>query len=285
MNTQTESALSKLIAKMLEQMANGILPWQKPWSAGAPRNIISGKEYTGGNRFMLSWFGGDDWFITFNQARDIGGTVNKGAKGHHILRPVFRKEIDDNGKEHQRLVGFTGAVVFAAKDCTLPRWKRPEANRAPFEPIAALDAAFNAHAKRAESAPISYGFDAAFYTPATHTVSMPDKSAFISPAHFYATLSHEVGHSLMSVEQRRDCASGKARFGSEPYAREELVAELFASSVLNDAGALSSAVFNNSAAYVQGWMKAIKEDPNLFISAAKEVERRLGEFKDGKRAE
>lgn len=68
------------------------LPWDKPWVAlSNPSNAVSGKEYNGMNRLilgmrMLDKGYTDPRFVTFKQALDLGGAVNKGEKGTQIER-------------------------------------------------------------------------------------------------------------------------------------------------------------------------------------------------------
>jgi antirestriction protein ArdC len=55
-------------------------------------------------------------------------------------------------------------------------------------------------------------------------------------------------------------------FGSETYSREELVAEFGAAFLCAHAGIETT--IDNSAAYIQGWLKPLKNDPKLAIIAA-----------------
>ena len=99
---------------------------------------------------------------------------------------------------------------------------------------------------------------------------MPKREAFISVPNYYATLFHEIGHSLMPTEQRKS----KSPFGSQDYAKEELVAELFASLCLQSCNLLEGVVFQNSASYLANWLKALKDDPSLIIKASREALKR-----------
>src|SRR4029077_9944513 len=71
------------------------------------------------------------------------------------------------------------------------------------------------------------------------------------------------------------------RFGSEPYSREELVAELGAAFLSNEAGILDSVRFENSAAYLGSWSQKLENDPRTIISAASQAQR----FHHGHRAQ
>jgi antirestriction protein ArdC len=111
----------------------------------------------------------------------------------------------------------------------------------------------------------------AFYRPSTHTITMPYPESFESMNAYYDTLLHELGHSTMKTLNR----DAVGAFGSSAYAKEELVAEIssvFMSAELGIPHNPSS--HENSAAYIKGWLTAIKgddknkPDKNLIFKAA-----------------
>ena len=64
----------------------------------------------------------------------------------------------------------------------------------------------------------------------------------------------------------------KGGYGSESYSKEELIAELGASYLVNIAGLETAASFQNSAAYVNGWLSALKNDERFIVSVARQAE-------------
>ena len=64
-----------------------------------------------------------------------------------------------------------------------------------------------------------------------------------------------------------------ARFGSETYSREELVAEIGAAMLCNVAGLDSEKCFKNSVAYIDNWKKRLKEDSKAIVYAAGRAEK------------
>ena len=62
-------------------------------------------------------------------------------------------------------------------------------------------------------------------------------------------------------------------FGSETYSKEELVAEIGSACILNMLGIETETSFRNSAAYIQGWLKALKSDKRMIVSAASQSEK------------
>jgi antirestriction protein ArdC len=61
------------------------------------------------------------------------------------------------------------------------------------------------------------------------------------------------------------------KFGSELYSKEELIAELGAAFLSNEAGILDSVRFENSAAYLASWTEKLASDPRMIVSAASQA--------------
>ena len=248
--------------RFISSLAEGVAPWQKPWASVSPSNGVSRKAYRGVNAFLLAWFGNDDYFVSFKQAQALGGMVEKGTKGLPI---VFWKRVESKDKKDSYLV-CRYSTVFPVSKCGLPNFKR--ANRViDFTPSERAEAIV----KRV-TCPVSFGGSKAYYTPSKHQIQMPVADSFKSVANYYATLFHEVGHSLAESHS----AEG---FGSSEYAKEELVAELFASIALNECGLLGEVNFENSKAYLAGWLKALSDDKSLIQKAATEAFKRWEKLK------
>ena len=76
-----------------------------------------------------------------------------------------------------------------------------------------------------------------------------------------------------SSRLNREGVTQQARFGSERYCKEELVAELGAAFLSNEAGILDSVRFENSAAYLSSWIQKLENDPRMIVSAASHAQR------------
>jgi antirestriction protein ArdC len=63
-----------------------------------------------------------------------------------------------------------------------------------------------------------------------------------------------------------------APFGSAVYSKEELCAEMGAAYLCVDAR-ISTAVIDNQAAYVAGWLRKLRDDRKLLIHAAAQAQR------------
>lgn len=70
-------------------------------------------------------------------------------------------------------------------------------------------------------------------------------------------------------------ASALAPFGSEDYSKEELVAEIGACGIMHELGLETEKTFRNNAAYIQSWLKALKNDKRMIVSAAGKAEKAI----------
>jgi antirestriction protein ArdC len=108
----------------------------------------------------------------------------------------------------------------------------------------------------------------AAYIPSRDAVAMPSRTAFDSQAEYYSTLFHELSHSTGHAKRlAREGFDSPQKFGSDSYSREELVAEMGSAMLCGIAG-IEQATISNSAAYLQSWIKRLKADSRLVVSAA-----------------
>lgn len=95
---------------------------------------------------------------------------------------------------------------------------------------------------------------------------------FTKQAEYYSTAFHESIHST-GHEKRLNRLDKTARFGSEVYSKEGLVAEMGAAMLLHELGIETDTSFRNNAAYVQNWLHVLKDDPSMVVSAAGRAEK------------
>ncbi len=102
---------------------------------------------------------------------------------------------------------------------------------------------------------------------------MPPDNQFQQREEYYCTLFHELIHAT-GHESRLDRASLKQfkQFGDHDYSQEELVAELGAAMLCGAAG-LAPLTIKNSAAYIQSWLKALKNDRTFVIRASGQAQK------------
>lgn len=117
----------------------------------------------------------------------------------------------------------------------------------------------------ADGVKINHPSDRAFYRPGADTVTMPAPEQFNSLEAYYSTLLHELGHAT-GHKDRLDRPQINS-FGSEDYAKEELVAELASAFTSIETGVKFDDA--NHAAYVGNWLQVLKNDKNEIFRAAK----------------
>jgi len=124
---------------------------------------------------------------------------------------------------------------------------------------------------------IKHGGARACYVPSMDRVEMPFAEMFRTEQDYYSVLFHEMTHATghESRLNRKGVAGSDgawSSFGSQSYAQEELVAEMGASFLCGQNG-LVERIIENSAAYIQGWLERLKNDPKLVVQAAGKAQR------------
>jgi len=269
--------------RIVEALRKGVVPWRKPWRTGigpdgvayGPKNLVSKHAYRGVNIFTLMATGyGSDYWLTFNQARTLGGCVRKGEKASPVIFWKFLDVIDKQTQKKDRIPLLRYFSVFNTDQCDGLADAIPKP--APVEPKTEAQKIESAEAvvKAYEGCPpITYGGDAAAYSPGIDRIKMPVRETFESPEHFYSTLFHEMTHSTGHESRLDRRMIGKAAWGSGDYGREELVAECGAAFLTAEAGIDIPAVRENEAAYLGHWMEAINGDPRMVVVAAGAAQR------------
>jgi antirestriction protein ArdC len=85
--------------KLIAQLEQGVAPWRKPWSTSIPRNLISKKSYRGLNVFLLATQAyGSPYWVTFNQANQLGAHVRQGEKNTLVSFWKFNEYARENGE-------------------------------------------------------------------------------------------------------------------------------------------------------------------------------------------
>lgn len=255
--------------RFLKSLEAGTAPWHKPWACVQPQNGVSRKPYSGVNCWTLAIWGEDDYYLTFNQIKALGGHLEAGTKGLPIS---FFSQVEDKKKKAQgvkdaKFLLHKYYTVFPVNKCNLPDFKR--ANRQiTFTPIDEAERLLTLNKFK-----VNLGGSSAHFSPSSKEITMPKPEAFKSVKHFYATLFHELGHALGNEKQKLN-----TKFGSPDYAKEELTAELFSAMCINYLGMWESDLFDNSSAYVASWLKELSNDKSLIIKAASQAWERFSEF-------
>lgn len=274
----------RITAAIVAELEKGVRPWLKPWSAEHAAGRITrplrhnGTPYNGINVVML-WsaavaqgFAAPIW-MTFRQAQELGAHVRKGEKGNLVVfaSKITRTETDEGtGEEQERDIPFLkGYTVFNVEQIEgLPAHfhAMAEPQLDPVQRIAQADGFF-----AATGADIRHGGDRAFYSVTDDRVQMPPFEVFRDAESYYATLAHECTH-WTRHPSRLAREFGRKRWGDEGYAMEELVAELGSAFLCADLG-LALEPRPDHAAYIESWLKVLKNDKRAVISAASYAQR------------
>jgi antirestriction protein ArdC len=115
---------------------------------------------------------------------------------------------------------------------------------------------------------IKYGFSRACYSPSQDIIMMPNRETFTGKSEFFSVIYHEMAHSTDHETRLNRKNNGEiSHYGDAIYSKNELVAEFTSAFLCAEAG-ISQNVITNQSAYIQGWLKALKNDSKMLISAA-----------------
>jgi len=269
---------TKVTSEIIAKLEAGVRPWVQPWKAEHAAGRITrplrhnGQPYNGINILMLwasaelNGFASPFW-LTFQQAKELGGYVKKGEHGSPVVyaSTFKKKETGDDGQETEEEIPFLKQyTVFAADQVEgLPPhfYALAEPPKEKIERIAHAEAFF-ANTK----ADIRYGGTQACYVGGADFIRMPPLETFRDAESHAATLAHEMTHWTKHASRlARDF--GKKRFGDEGYAVEELVAELGSAFLCADLQ-ITPEVRDDHASYLDHWLKILKSDKRAIFTAA-----------------
>ena len=280
--TKLQQQLAEQFLHILEEEK---LDWKKEWSglSGRPYNPVSKTVYHGSNYFSLlltSMAKGyqDPRWCTFAQIKEQGWTL-KAGKGQsakiEFWYPYDREQKkaiswqefrEAGGQINDRYQLFSRAYSVYNGDMIVGIPKL-EVTQNEIQPVELVDTI-----SRNMGVPISYHQTArAFYRPIEDRIYLPYRQQFNSEYAYASTALHELSHAT-GAEHRLNRKQG-GEFGTEPYAYEELVAEIsscFLSSEL-PIGQTEEHLQNHKA-YVQSWIQGIKEQPDALFRAVKDAE-------------
>jgi antirestriction protein ArdC len=256
--------------KIIEKMKTGQVPWRKPWKFQPPRNLVSKRPYHGINLLLLTLNEFESpYYLTFHQAKQLGGSIKKGEHGTPIVFWKLLETIDEQA-DHEAI---KTKVIPYLQYSTVFNLSQTEGIAAPTDappplaPHAVCEEIIEGFVDKPQTVHTLH--PQAYYQPATDRIHMPAKTSFISREAYYATLFHEYIHSTGHEKRLNRHAQEQTHFdfGSKDYSREELVAEL-GSAFLCAEAQIDNSVMENNAAYLNAWLKALQNDQKLIIYAS-----------------
>jgi antirestriction protein ArdC len=251
--------------RILKQLEAGVIPWRKTWRGAMPVNYVSRKQYRGVNLLLLPH--GGEW-LTFKQAQDMGGTVKKGEKASVI---VFYKTLEKENEEGEKkkFPYLQYSNVFHLSQCEGIESKMEDVFiDETLSPIQKSEDIIAEYVKRSGVTirHIEGGYSAS-YRQSDDSVTMPLMGQFASIEEYYSTFFHELAHST-GHKNRLNRLSENTSYGGASYSREELIAEISTCFTMNVAGIEISETFDNSVAYIQAWIKHLRNDKMAIVSAS-----------------
>ncbi len=253
----------------------GTVPWQKPWAdAGVPMNLMSKRPYRGINLWLLLSLNYErNLFLTWDQLKKIGGSVNKNEHGHIVVfwKSVKKQPEELDGDKAKTVPMLRYYKVFNIAQCRdIPKELIPELLTENVDPILECEAIIN---MMPDSPLLIFTGKKAYYDIEKDHVVLPKLKSFKTSESYYSTLFHELVHST-GAEKRlgRKTITEMSEFGSEPYSMEELIAELGASYLNSYTGILDKEI-ESSAAYISGWLDKFRGDKRFIISASAQAQK------------
>ena len=261
--------------RVIAELEKGCVPWVRPWDQAKsglamPQNATTGRHYSGINVLIL-WdavisrdFGAHRW-LTLRQANAIGGQVRKGERGitvcyaDRFIPKAEQQRAAEQGDSPNAVPFLKRFTVFNVEQCDgIPE---AEAAAAPLEPRQIVEQA--ERLITATEADFRNGGGEAFYHRSGDYIRVPPQPAFFDQINYYRTCFHELGH--WTGHGKRLARDLTGRFGSEGYAREELVAEMTSAFVCAQ---LSIQPTVRHADYIGNWLTVLRNDARAIFQAA-----------------
>lgn len=261
--------------RIIEQLEKNIVPWHKPWTGthDGAYNRISNKPYSLINQMLLSHSGE---YASFKQWNELGGKIKKGAISEIVvfwkIQP-FEEEQEDGTKVIKQIpiLRYYNVFHISQVDGVEPKERTKFTE---LEPIEEAERIKEEYKEREHINIIETVTNKAFYSPTGDYIQIPCKEQYSAIEEFYSTLFHEMIHSTGHKTRLDRLETGSnAHFGSESYSKEELCAELGSASILNILGIETPKTFNNSTAYIQSWLRVLRNDNRFIISASSRAEK------------
>lgn len=254
--------------KIIEKLEQGQIPWRKPWvNGGAAMNWKTEKAYRGINTMLLD----PGEYATFKQIKEAGGKVKKGEKSHLVVFWKWLEYEDKDTGEEERTAFLRYYRVFEINTQVEGlESKRKEGKTFDHDPIETAENIVKGFMDRPD---IENERLEAWYKPGLDLVNVPPMKDFPKVEEYYNTLFHELVHSTGHKKRlNRDGITGTMKFGSQDYSKEELVAEMGAS-MLTAVSGFGDITFDNSAAYIQSWLRKLKDDNTLIVKAGSQAQK------------
>ena len=263
--------------RIIEQLEKGLIPWERPWTGvrSGAFNRVSKKSYSLLNQMLLKHRGE---YASFKQWQELGGKVRKGEKSEIVvfwkwLEVAETKEDGEIEIKNIPYLKYINVFHISQVDGVEPL---PKEELNDIEPIEQAEKVLTDYWERESIIVEHTASNEAYYLPNRDLIHLPLFEQFKTASEYYSTAFHESVHSTMKASRcnREEERKGKlVAFGSEDYSKEELVAEIGSASLMNIIGIETNHSFRNSTAYIQSWIRVLKNDVKFIVSASSRAEK------------
>jgi antirestriction protein ArdC len=274
---------------VIEGLQKEGLKWFKSWADNeGPINLANKTRYNGINIFWLNWvclckdYKHNQW-LTFKQITDLNGKLKKGEKSTEVFLyqvSYFHKPSNKWYQTEAQLVaaGLSLASPLVTKHFTLRYFNvfnvaqvegiEPlHFDKKEFMPIEAAEKIVDNYCTKSVLA-LQHKDASAYYSPKLDYVNMPKPQTFVDSDSYYKVLFHELAHSTGHANRlNREGITNTAFFGTDTYAKEELIAEIASMYLATDLGLQPKDDISNSQAYIKGWVSKLKDHKYECVSA------------------
>ena len=262
--------------RIITDLSNGIIPWKKPWSGtkSGAFNRITKRPYSLLNQMLLGQSGE---YATFKQWSSLNGRIKKGEKSKIVtfwkMYPI--EEVNDKGEKVKKvipLLKYYNVFHISQVEGVEPL---PQEEIKNIEPLEEAERVLQEYVSREGIHLENLISDRAYYSPILDKIHLPLAQQFDSAEAYAETAFHEAVHSTGHKTRlaRFDDSLKLAAFGSEDYSKEELTAELGSAFLMNLLGIETPQTARNNSAYIQSWLRVLKNDNKFIISASSKAEK------------
>jgi len=271
--------------QIMDMLEEGTVPWRQPWKGGKiPMSFQTKRPYRGMNVWFLNSVAihrgyTSNWWVSLKSVKKAKGWIKddefKKSVTVIFCRPkryeVETDEVDEQGQpvkeERMSFIYFYHTVwnMDQVEGMTAPDADQDAEERTPNQILEEAQAIIDGYQNGPE---ISHGGTRAFYRPSDDSVTVPEMELFQDSENYYHVMYHELAHSTGHGSRLgRKGVMDLTMFGSHDYSKEELVAEMGAG-FLGALVGLTPRTIDNTAAYIQSWLKALNDDKRLLVYAA-----------------
>ena len=263
--------------RVLTALEQGEIPWHRPWvtvNSGA-FNRVTGKKYSLLNQMMLAH--GDGEYASYAQWTKLGGSIRIDEKPEIVVFWKWPEEKEDAEEDEQAVklkrpvLRYYRVYHISQVDGVKPLDRKIRVYN--HDLIEQAENLMHGYLTREGIRLENAMTNEAFYSPARDVIHIPAITQYEFVEEYYSTALHEGVHSTGHPSRLNRAGLKNVAFGSETYSMEELVAEIGSAALINHLGIETDHSIRNANAYIQGWLKTLKNDKKMIVFAAGQAEK------------